>query len=227
MLILLGSTVTASFFDSLNPSAIAQQLLLQAMVKHKRHILFFILGIGLANLLLGLAVYCGISAWVLQLLSAAAAAYPALVYGAGLLAGLIVFFCGIRLIRNTRRRQKTAAGTEAEQAKAPARLTPLSLFLMGAAFCGVELTSALPYFGFLTMLAGYQLAFPLVLGFILLYNFIYLLPLLVLYWGYNRLQGTVLIRRLEQLLGRVSAYVVPGVLVLAGVLLTAFSLLSL
>ena len=42
MLVLLGTTITASFFDSLNPSAIAQQMLLQAMVKNKRHILFFL-----------------------------------------------------------------------------------------------------------------------------------------------------------------------------------------
>lgn len=33
MWFLLGTTLTASFFDSLNPSAIAQQMLLQAMVK--------------------------------------------------------------------------------------------------------------------------------------------------------------------------------------------------
>lgn len=37
MWFLLGTTLTASFFDSLNPSAIAQQMLLQAMVKKKRH----------------------------------------------------------------------------------------------------------------------------------------------------------------------------------------------
>lgn len=41
MWFLLGTTLTASFFDSLNPSAIAQQMLLQAMVPcHRR---------GLAN----------------------------------------------------------------------------------------------------------------------------------------------------------------------------------
>ena len=40
MWFLLGTTLTASFFDSLNPSAIAQQMLLQAMVKKKRHIWF-------------------------------------------------------------------------------------------------------------------------------------------------------------------------------------------
>lgn len=46
MMLLFGTTITASFFDSLNPSAIAQQMLLQAMVKNKRHIWFFIIGIG-------------------------------------------------------------------------------------------------------------------------------------------------------------------------------------
>ena len=40
MWFLLGTTLTASFFDSLNPSAIAQQMLLQAMVKKKRQNLF-------------------------------------------------------------------------------------------------------------------------------------------------------------------------------------------
>ena len=63
MWLLLGTTITASFFDSLNPSAIAQQMLLQAMVKQKRHTLYFILGIGTANLAMGLAIYYGIAAW--------------------------------------------------------------------------------------------------------------------------------------------------------------------
>ena len=69
MWLLLGTTLTISFFDSLNPSAIAQQMLLQAMVKNKRHILFFILGIGLANFIMGLAIYYGIASLISLLLS--------------------------------------------------------------------------------------------------------------------------------------------------------------
>lgn len=67
MLVLLGTTLSTSFIDCLNPTAIAQQMLLQAMVKRKRHALFFIFGIGLANYLLGLAVYYGVLSWVTQL----------------------------------------------------------------------------------------------------------------------------------------------------------------
>ena len=85
MLLLLGTTVTASFFDSLNPSAIAQQMLLQAMVKHKRHIWFFIAGIGTANLLLGLAIYYGIATWIARLLAQVTAAYSVPVCGAAVL----------------------------------------------------------------------------------------------------------------------------------------------
>ena len=95
---------------------------------------------------------------------------------------------------------------------------------MGAAFCFVELTSAFPYFGFIAVLAQYRLAFPCVLLFILIYNFIYILPLILLYFGYNRLQGTKAIKKLESLLGTVSSYLLPAVMALAGALLCfAFS----
>ena len=205
MLILLGTTLTTSFFDSLNPSAIAQQMLLQAMVKKKRHIWYFIGGIGLANLLMGIAVYCGIAGWVSGLLSALTAAHPLLVYGSELGIGAVCFIIGLLLIRRTRR----AAIDSAVDAKAPARLNPLSLFMLGAAFCFVELTSALPYFGFLAVLAGYRLPFIGALPFMLLYDFMYMLPLILLYFGYNRLQGTALIQKLERVMAKVSAYVLP------------------
>lgn len=226
MLVLLGTTITASFVDSLNPSAIAQQMLLQAMVKNKRHILFFILGLGLANLAMGLAVYYGIATWVSRLLSALTAACPIAVYGTELGIGVLCLCVGIRLIVKTRRGSKSTGGEEGTP-KVPARLAPLSLFFMGAVFCAVELTSALPYFGFLAVLAGYNLLFPLVFGFIGLYNFVYVFPLILLYFGYNRLQGTAAIQRLEGVLTRVSAYIVPGAVSLLSILLVVHSVCSL
>ena len=88
MWFLLGTTLTASFFDSLNPSAIAQQMLLQAMVKKKRHIWFFICGIGTANLIMGLAIYYGIATWVSKFLTKIVNAYPLYVYGAAAIGGI-------------------------------------------------------------------------------------------------------------------------------------------
>ena len=224
MLLLLGTTIATSFLDSLNPSAIAQQMILQSMVKTKRHIWFFILGIGLANLILGLAVYYGIVAWVSRLLSLAVTRYPIPLFSLALIVGAVCFMWGICWIRKT---QCTQANQGDKSTKEPASLSPISLFIMGAAFCAVELTSALPYFGFLTLLTGYQLAFPAVLLFVLLYDFMYILPLILLYFGYNRLQGTKAIQKLESILGKVSAYIVPGAIALVGTVLAYYGGMSL
>ena len=43
-----------------------------------------------------------------------------------------------------------------------------------------------------------------------------------LYRRYNRLQGTVVIRKLEQILGKVSSYIVPVVISLLGVFLLSY-----
>ena len=224
MLLLLGAALTASFLDCLNPTAIAQTLLLQAMAPKKRHTLFFILGIGLANLLLGLAIYFGIASWVTRLLSALTSAYPLPFYGAEIAAGTLLLFFGLRLIVRTR---KGIAGEGDSQLKTPTQLTPFSLFCLGAAFCAVELTSALPYFGFLTMLASMDASSPIAMAYILLYNFIYILPLFLVYAGYNRLRGTVVLQRLECVLQRISAYVVPVVLTAFGPLLLLHGVFSL
>lgn len=224
MLLLLGTTVTTCFLDSLNPSTIAQQMILQSMMKTKRHICFFILGIGLTNLILGLAVYYGMAAWVAGWLSFITARYPVPVCSMMLIAGILCFvlgICRIRKIRST----KTSPGDESF--KALDRLSPASLFLLSAAFCTVELTSALPYWGFLALLTSYHYPFPMVFFFILIYDLIYVLPLILLYLGYHRLQETKAIQKLEHILERVSTYIVPMAIVLVGAVLTYYGGMSL
>ncbi len=216
MLFLIGAAIAASFVDSLNPAAIAQQMFLQASVKNKRHTLYFVWGIGLANVALGLAVYYGIVSWVSQLLETLTGRYPLPMYGGETVLGLACLILGIYLTVKTRRANALPSGEDVETAKAPAQLTPASLFIMGAGFCFLELTSALPYFAFLALLAGYELIFPIVLAFIILYSFIYAFPLIVVYVAYNKLQGTTLIRKIESVLSKISSYIVPVVVGLLG-----------
>ncbi len=106
MWFLLGTTLTASFFDSLNPSAIAQQMLLQAMVKKKRHIWFFICGIGTANLIMGLAIYYGIATWVSKFLTKIVNAYPLYVYGAAAIGGIVLLGAGIPAYHQDKTKQR-------------------------------------------------------------------------------------------------------------------------
>ena len=128
MLLLLGAAITASFIDSLNPSAIAQQILLQAMVKSKRQILFFISGIGLANLTMGLAIYYGSASWIVQAYSAVTTAYPVYPYGSETATSLLFLTIGIRLIVKTVRCQSNDNLEKISTPKPPAWLALFSVF---------------------------------------------------------------------------------------------------
>ena len=114
-----------------------------------------------------------------------------------------------------------------DRSKNPSQLSPLFLFFLGAAFCAVELTSAFPYFGFLAILTTYNLTFPLVIVFLIIYDLIYVLPLILLYFAYNKLQGTAIIKKIESILSKVAAYIVPVVVTLLGILLLYYGIYSL
>ena len=211
MVTLLTTTITASFFDSLNPSAIAQQMVLQAAVKKKRHIWFFILGISLANFTMGLAVYYGVAKQLSALWEKSLTAYPMQIRIAEIVLAAVFVVVGFLMIRRVK------PNAEQEETKKVDSLKPMPLFVLGATFCLIELTSALPYFGFLAFLTGYQLPVPAVMLFIMLYTFIYSAPLILIYFGYNKLQGTTAIVKLERVLGKVSAYILPAAVVVLSV----------
>ena len=146
MLLLLGAAITASFFDSLNPSAIAEQILLQTMVRNKRHILFFIAGIGFANLAMGLAIYYGAANWASQAYSAITAAYPLYVYGAETAAGLLFLGLGIRLIVKTSRSQNSGGKEERAAPKPPAQRPAVFWILGSASGLSVDISVSLCFY---------------------------------------------------------------------------------
>ncbi len=214
MIGLFGMAFTASFFDSLNPSAIAQLMLLLTLVKKKRHIWAFISGMSLANIVLGLGIYYGIIAQLTNLFRMISMEYPMYTFTAEIALGAILAVLGVILVFRTRKKLMTQQ--ETESGKSPASISPVALFIMGAVFCGIELTSAMPYFGFLTFLTGHHLAFYWVIIFISFYTFIYASPLILIYFGYNRIQGTRMIQKVEMVLSKVSAYIVPVAIGLVG-----------
>ena len=85
---------------------------------------------------MGLAIYYGIAAWVSKLLTKIVNTWPLYVYGAAAISGIVLLGAGIRLIVKTKQSNAGKKGDgceEAENVKAPAQLSPVSLFLMGTA----------------------------------------------------------------------------------------------
>lgn len=70
-------------------------------------------------------------------------------------------------------------------------LNPVSLFIIGSVITICELTTALPYFAFLTIILNYKLPVITVALIMLLYNFIYSSPLILLYILYVKFQDKV------------------------------------
>ncbi len=224
MLALIGTVLVTSFLDSLNPSAIAQELLLLAIAPEKRDVWWFITGIAPANLALGLAIYLGIATIVTEVVSSLLVAYPLHAYAVAAICGPLLVAVCVRLVIQTRSRREAPSQ---DTPRKPARLGPAPLFATGAAFCAVELTSALPYFGFMALLASQQPPLPVAAAFLIAYNVVCASPLVALYLEYAKLRGTMLISTFEQALGRLAAYVVPAVLGIVGIVLAGYGITGL
>lgn len=90
----------------------------------------------------------------------------------------------------------------------------ISMFFMESLFTLAELTTALPYFRFLTSLVSYNLNFFVILLLIFLYSFIYCLPLIVIYFVYIISKKTKFISKFESIMNKISSYVLPFVFML-------------
>ena len=219
MSVLVITCLSAGLLDSLNPSAIAQMMLIETMVRKRKNVWFFMLGIGLANFVLGLGILYGIVNVLASILSRIAERHAALVSTLSFILSLVLFIAGTAMItRAMRKRGSEEENTDGSSAGASA-LSPAPLFLMGAAFCLVEITSAFPYFGFIALLNGHAASFITSVLFLLFYNFLYVLPLILVHLAYSHLRGTGAIRKIENIMETVSRFIVPVFLIILSVIL--------
>ncbi len=187
---LLLVTLATSSVDSLNPIGITQQFILQGMVKKPRHIWYFILTTGVVNMIFGYLVYYGAMAFIESSLDFAVEKYGLVLYLLEWLLGAVIFFFSARVALKKlihKRRHTAVAAREAEEKKIKSKIrsvSPLALIAVGVISTASELTSALPYFAFLAFLVNYKLSFFIVTAILILYNIIYMLPFMILYFIY-------------------------------------------
>ncbi|MGI6239511.1 MAG: GAP family protein [Christensenellales bacterium] len=184
MLALLATTIVTSAADSLNPFAITQQFVLQGMVKNPRHIWYFIIPTGVTNLIGGFLVYLGVAALIGRYLETLLTAHRKPVFACVLLLGLSFLIALFFMLKKARKTKDSA-----EQARIETRafnVSPASLVALGVAATISELATALPYFAFLAILVSHSLSAIELTAILVLYNFIYTLPLIVLYFIYAK-----------------------------------------
>ena len=227
MQVLLGVTLAASAVDCLNPIALTQQFILQGLVKKKRDILYFILGTALMNYIFGLLAYYGITTLLRSFWNGFFLQYGHFLLAAEILLGLVCLLLAAHMWHKSRTQ---STGTEPDPAQAQqvleqkARmrgLGPFPLFLTGILFCAFELSSALPYFAFLAFLLRYSLPPVLLLPLLLLYNFIYVSPQLLLYICYSHFQEKIdpFYQKLQRIVACLNNKLAPAAAGIVGILL--------
>ncbi|MBQ6819778.1 MAG: GAP family protein [Clostridium sp.] len=189
MIGLLVTTIFTSAADSLNPVAITQQFILQGIVKKPKHIWFFILATGITNFIGGLMAYYGLVVVISNLFISIFKKLVPEIYIVELIIGIsiIVFILYKFINKNIIRQAKNSDLIESDKRKISKKIksvSPLSLFILGVIATITELTTAVPYFAFLTVLLNYELSFLSVILILVIYNVIYSLPLVILYFVY-------------------------------------------
>ena len=223
MSVLVITCLSAGLLDSLNPSAIAQMMLIETMVRKKKNVWFFMLGIGLANFVLGLLILYGIVNVLESLLSIIVERHAGIVSSFALILSLALLIAGTVMLIKVIRKGSAKNENQEVNSTGVSALSPAALFLMGAAFCLVEITSAFPYFGFIAMLNGHTVSFITSVLFLLFYNFLYVLPLILVHLAYSHLRGTGTIRKIENIMETVSRFIVPAFLIIISVILFRYS----
>ena len=198
---LLISTILTSAADSLNPIAVTQQFVLQGMVKRPKHIWYFIIPTGVTNLIGGFLAYFGLVTLIGNFFAQFVERYGQILFIAELILG-IAFFIGfgfllqrnkITMLKNQiqslkAHENKEDVNDETEAASKIKSVSPIALVLLGVGATISELTTALPYFAFLAILFNYQLTLFQVTLILIVYNIIYTLPLMILYFIYIKSQ---------------------------------------
>lgn len=201
----------------MNPIAIAQQFVLQSSAKNKHSILAYIFGIGLTNFIFGILFYFGLAQVIRNTYETIQITYPSLVPLVLLISGVILIVYCIYSYYSSRNGKVVVN----EESVEPVRknLSAIQLFGIGVASCLAELSSALPYLGYLTFLVSSDIHWSLALFMLVFYNLVlFNWPLYVLY-GVSVYYDKYLVKiytRFYRILGYVVDYGIPLIGIIVG-----------
>ncbi len=225
---LLVSTILTSAVDSLNPIAIAQQFFLQGIVKKPEHIWYFIGSMLLTNLVAGFLAYFGVITFIGNYFGILINQYGPTFFTAELIIGIAFLFTACYLLTNVRKRSLKKQDQSFDETKIAHKIksvTPKSLAALGVGSTISELPTALPYFAFFAILLNYQVTLIQVTFILITYNFIYILPNIILYFTYIKAQNKF--DRLYTFIKKqinLSNIITPTIIAIIGTFLTAHAI---
>jgi len=209
--------------DAFNPATIATMVLLLPMVKEKRHSLIFVAGTYLVYFISGFIVFIGVDKYIKSLFYLLAERYAVYLGLVGITVAVILIIVAVvlsvRIINRIINKEAIRIDYMGQVVK---MVNPLSLAALAIFSTLMDIPTAIPYFGFISLLSAISVTLPTALGFFIVYCLIYVSPMLLLYIMFSLIQRERF-DRIESVFRRVIngavEFMLPIVLLLIGILL--------
>lgn len=217
MIDLLITLISLALVDCLNPATISTQaFLLIGTQKPQRRAIAHALGVYVSYFLIGFLIVFGLGELIKPLLTYTLGTVE---YAILLIVGSILVFLALRM----NAKNQTKMGTYIEKVR---NLSPVKTFFFGFFSTFMDIPTAFPYFAAITLLIGVQLPFMGLTTLLLIYDFIYILPLLILVGIYlvTRGKSASLLQKINDKITLWSVKIAKPFLILIGALLIVASI---
>ncbi|MCW4029281.1 MAG: GAP family protein [Candidatus Bathyarchaeota archaeon] len=217
MIELLATLISLALVDCLNPATIATQaFLLIGTEKPKARAITHAIGVYVAYFMIGFLIIFGLGESLKQLFA----------FTLGTTEYVILLVLGFVLILFACLMKTSNGGSRIDRYLQKVRtMSPTKTFFFGFFSTFMDIPTAFPYFAAIAILIGVQLSFLGITALLLIYNFIYVLPLLVLVVIYlaARKECATQLQRINDVINKWSGKIAKGFLLVTGILLIAAS----
>lgn len=217
--IILG-LIWFGLLDALNPATIATMMMLLPIVKKKWHALIFILGTYIVYLIIGLSIFFGggklLKRYIVDLVNR----FPYfIVIIEFVISSVMLIFGFIYTVKLIKRIINKDVGQKDYIGIVTKFVTPLSLIMLAVTATLSDVTTSIPYFGFIGMLSIENISIGSTLILFIFYCFIYVSPMILLYGLYSFIHGekfTKIELSFRNFINKATEYSIPIMLIVLG-----------
>lgn len=211
MIQLIISLVTLGFIDCLNPATIATLIILMPMVKSLKHSAIFIWGTFVTYSIIGISFYYGIDKFIKSFIADLMRDYAFGISIFGIILGLVILGLGVKFsIKVIKIIKKKESIKEVSFIKIE-KVNPKAIIGLAVISTLSDAPTAIPYIAFISNLLVKELSFLAVIIIVGVYCVIYIMPMLILYFSYQKLKDKFqkIENKTKDLINKASVYSIP------------------
>lgn len=217
------SMIVLALVDSLNPATIATMMILLPLVKKKWHALIFIMGTFVIYFSSGFLVFVGVDKYLKSIITDVLRKFSFYIGIAELAIASALIILGIiqsyKLVRRIIKKEQSQKDYMASIVKI---VNPLALIVLAISSTLMDIPTAIPYFGFISILSASNTSMIIAIVLFALYCFTYVLPMVILYMMFAFIKGerfNKIETTFRNIINKSSEYLLPLILLSVGVLL--------